>query len=102
MAKLDALLSRVAAGEAAARRALDRLQRYRAAVLHAAVTGELTAEWRKTHKPDETGAQLLKRLLVERRARWEEVELRRLNAAGKPPKNEEWKKRYHPAGQTQD
>lgn len=70
VAKLDALLSRVAAGEAAARRALGRLQRYRAAVLHAAVTGELTRDWRKTHKPDETGAQLLKRILEQRRDTW--------------------------------
>jgi len=94
VAKLDALLSRVAAGEAASRRALTRLQRYRAAVLHAAVTGELTRDWRKTHKPDETGAQLLKRLLHARRTRWEEAELRRLHDAGRPPKDDEWKKRY--------
>jgi type I restriction enzyme, S subunit len=46
--KLDALLSRVAAGEAAARRAQERLKRYRAAVLHAAVTGELTRDWRNS------------------------------------------------------
>lgn len=94
VAKLDALLSRVAAGEAAARRALERLKRYRAAVLHAAVTGELTRDWRKTHKPEETGPQLLKRLLAERRARWEEAELQRLQAAGKPPKDDKWKMRY--------
>lgn len=94
VAKLDALLSRVAAGEAAARRALARLQRYRAAVLHAAVTGELTRKWRKTHKPEETGAQLLKRLLGERRAHWEEAELKRLHAAGSSPKGDKWKKRY--------
>ena len=92
--KLDALLSRVAAGEAAARRAMERLQRYRAAVLHAAVTGELTRDWRKTHKADEPGAKLLKRLLAERRARWEEAELKRLLASGKPPKDDGWKKRY--------
>ena len=94
MAKLDAVLSRVTAGEAAARRAMDRLRRYRAAVLHAAVTGELTRDWRKTHDPDETGEQLLKRLLQERRARWEETELKRLDAAGNPPKDDKWKKRY--------
>ena len=75
VAKLDALLSRVAAGEAAARRAQERLKRYRAAVLHAAVTGELTREWRKTHKPGETGAQLVKRLIKSRSSR---TELRRL------------------------
>lgn len=94
VAKLDALLSRVTAGEAAARRALDRLQRYRAAVLHAAVTGELTRDWRKTHKPDATGAQLLNRLLQERRARWEEAEVKRLRTAGKPLKDNKWRKRY--------
>ncbi|HSZ56460.1 MAG TPA: restriction endonuclease subunit S, partial [Tepidisphaeraceae bacterium] len=94
VAKLDALLSQVDAGEAAARRALDRLQRYRAAVLHAAVTGELTREWRKTHPPKESSAQLLKRLLVERRARWEEAELKRLHASGNPSKDNNWKKRY--------
>ncbi|MCP5526921.1 MAG: restriction endonuclease subunit S [Verrucomicrobiales bacterium] len=94
VAKLDALLSRVAAGEAAARRALDRLQRYRATVLHAAVTGELTRAWRKTHKPEETGAQLLKRLLTERRAHWETAEFKRLHAAGKPPRDDKWKDRY--------
>ncbi|MCW5555019.1 MAG: restriction endonuclease subunit S [Verrucomicrobiae bacterium] len=94
VAKLDALLSRLAAGEAAARRAQERLKRYRASVLHAAVTGELTRDWRKTHKPEETGAQLLKRLLTERRARWEAAELKRLHVAGKPPKDDKWKKRY--------
>lgn len=92
--KLDALLSRVAAGEAAARHALDRLQRYRAAILHAAVTGELTAEWRKTHSPKETGAQLLERLLQERRVRWEAIEFKRLCTVGKPPQDDRWKNRY--------
>jgi type I restriction enzyme S subunit len=94
VAKLDALLSRVSAGETAARRALERLKRYRAAVLHAAVTGELTRDWRKTHQPQEAGAQLLKLLLTERRARWEEAELKRLHAAGKPPKTDKWKRGY--------
>jgi type I restriction enzyme S subunit len=94
VAKLDTLLSRVAAGEAAARRALERLKRYRAAILHAAVTGELTHDWRKSHKPAETGPQLLKRLLQERRARWEESELKRLRTNGKSPKGDKWKLRY--------
>lgn len=56
VAKLDALLSRLSAGEAAARRALDRLQRYRAAVLHAAVTGELLITKKKRVKPPELPA----------------------------------------------
>jgi type I restriction enzyme S subunit len=94
VSKLDGLLSRIAAGEIAARRAEERLKRYRAAVLRAAVTGELTHEWRESNKPAETGTQLLARLLEERRARWETAELKRLRAAGKPPKDEKWKGRY--------
>lgn len=94
VAKLDSMMSRVAAGEAAVRRALDRLQRYRAAVLHAAVTGRLTADWRKIHKPDQTAAQLLNRILKERRADWEKGEFKRLQTVGKPPKDDSWKKHY--------
>jgi len=94
VAKLDTMLSRVASGEAAARRALERLQRYRASVLNAAVTGELTREWREKHKPDETGAQLLERLLSERRTCWEEAELQRIQAADRAPNTKKWKRRY--------
>jgi type I restriction enzyme S subunit len=94
VAKLDAMLSRIAAGEAAAQRALKRLDSYRATVLHAAVTGELTREWREAHKPEETGAELLERLLVERRARWTEAELKRLIATGKQTKDDKWENRY--------
>ncbi|RYD85653.1 MAG: hypothetical protein EOP84_01815 [Verrucomicrobiaceae bacterium] len=92
--KLDALLSRITAGEAALRRAQERLKRYRVAVLHSAVTGELTRDWRKIHKPTETGAQLLKRLLRERRTCWEETELKGRLDICKPPKDNRWKERY--------
>jgi type I restriction enzyme S subunit len=92
--RLDGSLSRLAAGEAAAGRALDRIKRYRAAVLQAAITGELTREWRKTHKPGETGEQLLDRSLKARRARWEEAERKRLRATRKAPKDDNWKLRY--------
>jgi type I restriction enzyme S subunit len=93
VAKLDAILSRISAGEAAAHRVLVRLKRYRASVLHAAVTGELTREWRNAHpKPTETGTALLRHLLAARRTRWEETELARLTKSGKPGSN--WKARY--------
>lgn len=93
--KLDAILPRISAGEAAAQRALAGLKRYRASVLHAAVTGELTRDWRKAHaKPAETGAAFLRRLFDTRRARWEEAELARLTKSGKPPKDNKWKARY--------
>lgn len=94
VAKLDAALAKVATGVAATRRALDRLYRYRAAVLHAAISGKLTVAWRKAHPTEETGTQLLDRLLAERRIRWEEAELERLAGAGTPTKNGKLKKRY--------
>lgn len=51
VAKLEELFSELDAGVAALRRAQRRLARYRQALLQAAVTGELTREWRgqQTH-----------------------------------------------------
>jgi len=37
---------------------------------------------------------LLERILAERRRRWEESELARMKAAGKPPKDDRWKSKY--------
>jgi type I restriction enzyme S subunit len=48
--KLTAALSRVEGGSRAARRALERLQRYRQAVLEAAARGDLTLGWPKRRK----------------------------------------------------
>lgn len=98
-AKLNAVLSGVQRAEMASRRARERLDTYRDAVLNAAVTGELTREWRESQRKSkrinvETGGDLLKRLLAIRRVRWEEIELNRLHASGKVPKDEKWKSRY--------
>jgi type I restriction enzyme S subunit len=66
---------------------------YRQSLLKAAVEGALTAEWRTQHQPLETGAQLLQRILQERRARWEARQLAKFKAQGKtPPKD--WQKKY--------
>ena len=94
VAKLDDLFARLDAGEAALRRAKERLKRYRVAVLHAAVTGELTKAWRKEHQSEETGAELLKRLLIERRKKWEAAELAKMHEKGKEPRDGNWKSRY--------
>lgn len=62
-------------------------------MLKAAVEGALTADWRKQNKPRETGAQLLERILTERRARWEAKQLAKFKEQGKtPPKD--WQKKY--------
>ncbi len=60
VAKLEELFSELDAGVEALRRAQRRLARYRQALLQAAVTGELTREWRerRTHglKPGKLGS----------------------------------------------
>jgi len=70
------------------------LKRYKAAVLKAAVEGKLTEEWRKAHPDVEPASKLLDRILAERRAKWEEAELAKMEAKGKEPKNDTWKKEY--------
>ncbi len=78
---------------AALKRAEANLERYRASVLKAAVEGRLTERWRRENPPEETGEQLLRRILAERRERWEEEQLAKFAAKGrKPPRN--WKAKY--------
>jgi type I restriction enzyme S subunit len=90
---LDELLSDLDAGVAALERVRNKLKLYRAAVLKAAVEGALTAEWRKQHQQTEPASELLKRILAERRRRWEEEQLRKFKEKGRePPKN--WKAKY--------
>ncbi|MCR9217282.1 MAG: restriction endonuclease subunit S [bacterium] len=92
--RIDELFTDLAAGVAALERVKRNLSRYRAAVLHAAVTGRLTEAWRKKHSaPEEPAPKLLERILVERRKQWERRTLAAFEAKGKqPPKN--WKSRY--------
>jgi len=71
VARIDELFSELGDGEAALARARADLEAYRKSLLKAAVTGELTANWRAANTPAETGEQLLQRILADRKARWE-------------------------------
>jgi type I restriction enzyme S subunit len=62
-------------------------------LLKAAVEGALTAEWRAQNPPQETGTELLARILRERRARWEASQLARFQAEGRAPP-EDWPSKY--------
>jgi type I restriction enzyme, S subunit len=91
--KLEELLSDLDAGVAELKAAQKKLVQYRQSLLKAAVEGALTAEWRKTHQPEETGAQLLVRILKERRSRWDAKQLAKYQEQGKtPPKD--WQDKY--------
>lgn len=91
--KLEELLSGLDAGVAELKAAQRKLARYRQSLLKAAVQGDLTADWRERNPPTETGAQLLGRILAERRTRWEARQLAKFEQQGKaPPKD--WQKKY--------
>lgn len=95
--KLEELFSDLDAGVAELEAAQKKLAQYRQSLLKAAVAGALTAEWRATQaqkrKPIETGAQLLQRILAERRRRWEEKQLAKFKEQGNaPPKG--WQDKY--------
>ena len=82
VAKLEELLSDLDAGVAELKAAQKKLAQYRQSLLKAAVEGALTAEWRAQHKPAETGAQLLARILTKRRTRWEARQLAKFQEQG--------------------
>ena len=96
VAKIDELFSELDAGVASLQRARALLKKYRQAVLKAAVTGELTRDWRERHQGEikETGAELLQRILKARRAAWEAAELKKLRAKGNRPRDDRWKQKY--------
>ena len=92
--KLEELLSDLDAGAAELKAAQKKLAQYRQSLLKAAVEGRLTEPWRAQHgEPEESGAQLLARILRERRAHWEAKQLAKFEAQGKvPPKG--WQAKY--------
>jgi type I restriction enzyme S subunit len=84
--KLEELLSDLDAGVAELKAAQRKLVQYRQSLLKAAVEGALTADWRAAHgELQESGAELLQRILAERRARWEQKQLVKFAEQGKMP-----------------
>lgn len=62
VARIDELFTDIVDGETALTRAGDDLDTWRRSLLKAAVTGELTREWREHNKPNETGKDVLTRI----------------------------------------
>ncbi len=94
----EEIFSTLDSAAAALRRVQANLKRYRTSVLKVACEGRLVpteAELaRKEGRTYETGEQLLKGILEERRANWETDQLAKMLAADKPPKNDGWKRKY--------
>lgn len=93
--KLDETFSELDAGVKELELAQKKLTQYRHSLLKSAVEGGLTQKWRNENKEkiDETGEELLERILIERRQRWEQQKLEEFKAKDKtPPKN--WQDKY--------
>lgn len=95
VSKVEQLFSHIDEGERALERMKKLVDRYRQSVLKAAVTGELTREWREKDKDKlESGEALLARILNARREAWEKAELAKMKAKGITPANDNWKQKY--------
>lgn len=96
--KIDELFSRIDEGERALEQVSKFVERYRQSVLKAAVTGELTRDWREARKvagePVESGEALLTRILTARREAWEQAELAKMKAKGIKREGDAWKTKY--------
>lgn len=93
--KIDELFSDIEEGERALERARKLPDRYRQAVLKAAVSGELTKDWREKHRGEiESGENLLTRILKTRRETWEQAELAKMRVKGRQSDDDRWKQRY--------
>ncbi len=95
VSKIEELFSSIDEGERALKRARKLVERYRQSVLKAAVTGELTREWRKQQTDEsESGEALLARILEVRRKAWESAEIAKATAKGKRHDIGPWRESY--------
>ena len=94
VAKIEALKARSQRVKEELEAIAPLLDQFRQSVLAAAFRGDLTADWREKNPDVEPASALLERIRVERRRRWEEVELEKMKARGKTPKDDDWKAKY--------
>ncbi|HGS4753905.1 TPA: restriction endonuclease subunit S [Vibrio cholerae] len=93
--KLEEIFSDLDAGVKELKAAQTKLSQYRQSLLKSAVEGSLTQQWRAENRDrvQETGEQLLARILKQRREQWQQQKLAEFAEKGKiPPKN--WQDKY--------
>lgn len=93
--KLEELFSELEEGVKELKAAQTKLSQYRQSLLKSAVEGSLTQQWRAENSAQvqETGEQLLARILKQRREQWRQQKLAEFAEKGKtPPKN--WQEAY--------
>lgn len=100
VAELDRHTSQLDDADRSLMTALQGLAAYRLRVLRLAASGRLVptdaAFAQAANRQYESGTELLQRLRIEHRERWEEAEQDRLKQAGRLPASDKWKARYRP------
>lgn len=93
--KLEELFSELDSGVKELKLAQIKLTQYRQSLLKSSVEGSLTQQWREANSRSiqETGAQLLERILIERRKHWEQQKLAEFAEKGNPPPKN-WQDKY--------
>ena len=94
VARLEALTARSRRARALLAEVPTQLAQARQSLLASAFRGDLTADWRRSNQPKETGIALLNRLQSERRKNWEASEFQKMCARGRRPKDATWKSHY--------
>jgi type I restriction enzyme S subunit len=94
VAALDTLVSKVEVSQKRLERIPTTLKRFRQSVLAAACSGRLTENWRQQNESDETGEELLRRVVRDRRRWWEDTQLTSFKRGKTRSKDDLWKARY--------
>jgi type I restriction enzyme S subunit len=92
--KLDELLAQVNTIKARVDAIPTILKRFRQSVLAAAVSGKLTEEWRNSRNEYVSKKAIIDNILISRREKWEEEQIKSFDRKGNHPKNDNWKNRY--------
>ena len=82
VAKIEELQGRSCRAREALETIPKLLEQLRQSILAAAFRGDLTRKWREQNPDVEPASELLKRIRIERRKRWEKAELDKLKAKG--------------------
>uniref|UniRef100_UPI001F3E8D8C restriction endonuclease subunit S n=1 Tax=Vibrio anguillarum TaxID=55601 RepID=UPI001F3E8D8C len=93
--KLEELFSEFDSGIEELKAAQTKLSQYRQSLLKSAVEGSLTQQWRveNSDQVQETGEQLLARILKQRREQWQQQKLAEFAKKGNPPPKN-WQDKY--------
>jgi type I restriction enzyme S subunit len=93
--KIEELFSEVDKSIESLEKTKRQLELYKLVLLKNAFEGKLSIEWRQYHKKQLLNPlDIIEENLVKRQEFWEGIKLKEFKKRGKPPKNNDWKRKY--------